>query len=132
MPAGRCQYGKPDTRSKQRKPDRWIRDKDHRGFVRSLPCCCCPMDEQVTPTEAAHIRKGTDGAANRKPSDKWVVPLCGMHHWIGPLSQHDKGEETFWSEYGDPLPLAEHLWRVSGDMEAGMRAVERFRMKLAL
>ena len=127
---GRCDLNKPNTRSRQRKPDRWIRDKDHLSFIRSLPCCVCGR----APCDAAHVRNGTDGAMGRKPSDKWTVPLCRAsaafqsHHVL----QHLEGEETFWCRYGDPLPLAEHLWRVSGDIEAGVRAVERFRMKLAL
>lgn len=138
MPAGRCQLNKPETRSKERKPDRWIRDKDHLSFIRSLPCCVCGR----APCDAAHVRNGTDGAMGRKPSDRWCVPLCqanilpkdGM--WGGGPGchneQHHYGEESFWAGKSDPLGLAEHLWRVSGDMEAGMRAVERFRMRLAL
>lgn len=135
MPAGRCQLGKRDTRSRQRKPDRWIRDKDHLSFIRSLPCCVCGR----APCDAAHVRNGTDGAMGRKPSDKWAVPLCSIYPTSSTTlstgchgRQHYEGEETFWSRYGDPIGLAEHLWKASGDMEAGMRAVERFRMKLAL
>ena len=138
MPAGRCQLNKPDTRSRERKPDRWIRDKDHLSFIRSLPCCVCGRAS----CDAAHVRNGTDGAMGRKPSDKWTVPLCitpwpsvydrkkaklGCH-----ATQHWEGEETWWSKHGDPLPLAEHLWRVSGDIEKGLRAVKRFRQRLAL
>ena len=136
MPRARIALNRPETRSKERKPDRWIRDKDHLSFIRSLPCCVCGR----APCDAAHVRNGTDGAMGRKPSDKWTVPLCraqlSMQGDIGHYTegchakQHRWGEEEFWE--ADPLPLAEHLWRISGDMEAGMRAVERFRMRLAL
>lgn len=72
----------------------------------------------------------------RKPSDKWAVPMCRTdftnHRQGCHAQQHPMGEDTFWSLHGDPLPLAEHLWRVSGDMKAGLRAVERFRQRLAL
>lgn len=129
----RIQLNRPDTRSKERKPNRWIRDKDHLSFVRSLPCCVCGR----APCDAAHVRNGTDGSTGRKPSDKWALPLCsatwGSDHRRGCHSkQHVMGEQSFWYERGDPLGLAEHLWKVSGDMEAGMRAVERFRQRLAL
>lgn len=137
MPRARIALNRPETRSKERKPDRWMRDKDHLSFIRSLPCCVCGR----APCDAAHVRNGTDGAMGRKPSDKWCVPLCRprtlqvgdkeLHDGCHGL-QHRVGEVSFWGNCGDPLPLAEHLWRVSGDMEAGLRAVERFRMRLAL
>ena len=61
-----------------------------------------------------------------KPSDKHSVPLCTVHHRI----QHELGELRFWAEFGhgiNPVSLAERLWKISGDAEAGLRAIYRAR-----
>ena len=120
---GRCQIGKLDTRPKVRK-QAWERDRDHLAFVRALPCCVCGR----TPCDAAHVRNGTDGAAARKPSDRYCVPLCRMSgNWLCHDNQHLKGEITFWSKVnGDPLDLAAKLWSLSRKYE-GQDLIERGR-----
>jgi hypothetical protein len=108
----------------------------HREFVRSLPCVACGGWSNWPPgslnSECAHVRMGTDGGTALKPSDRYTVPLCG-----GPegchARQHQIGEPRFWSALGvDPLDLALRLWTVSGDLDAGVRAVERARQSIAL
>lgn len=98
------------------------RQPEHLAFLRKLPCLACGKS---APSEAAHIRLGTDGAMGVKPSDRFSVPLCpgpsGCH-----ATQHRIGEATFWSDAGlDPTPVAERLWLVSGNVEQGLRALER-------
>ena len=132
---GRCQLNKPQTRSRERKPQPWERSKDHLAFVRQLPCCTC---ERTPPNEAAHLRNETDGSTARKPSDRFTVPLCG--DWYNHLGchgmQHKMGEGSFWSMYcGDPLDLAAKLWSLSrkyeGEelIERGKYAVEEWRRR---
>jgi hypothetical protein len=65
----------------------------HRAWVRrhrcSVPGC------QRLPIECAHVRRGTDGGAGLKPSDKWTISLCRFHH----LEQHEIGEASFQQQY---------------------------------
>ena len=66
-----------------------IRDKRHLAFIRLLPCVKCGRNRT---TQAAHIRKFTDGGTGLKPSDNYTVPLCSKCH----AEQHQKGEVSFW------------------------------------
>lgn len=89
---------------RQRQPRE--RDERHLDFIRSQPCCVCGENTTV---EAAHIRTGSiihgkpiTGMAE-KPSDKWTLPLCGLHH----REQHATNEMLFWALHGiDPFVLA--------------------------
>lgn len=102
---------------RQRSPRR--HDEKHLAFVRQLPCLVC-LDN--TATEAAHVRFSDTRAAKQnpgvgqKPSDWWVVPLCGKHH----REQHTMNEEAFWDQAMiDPLFVAMALYLSSGDIDAG-------------
>lgn len=94
------------------------RDEGHLAYLRQLPCATCGLQ----PVDAAHVRyadlsrgKGLTGMS-RKPDDKWAVPLCRSCH----RKQHGVNERKFWIDAGiDPLALAERLFEVSGDEEAG-------------
>jgi hypothetical protein len=62
-----------------------------------------------------------------KPSDRYAVPLCADCH----ARQHLIGELTFWSALRiDPLNVASRLWTISGDLNAGERAVFRARQRI--
>jgi len=83
----------------------------------------------AAPSEAAHVRSGSDGAAGMKPSDRYSVPLCSSCHAL----QHQFGELTFWGTLRiDPLNVAFRLWTVSGDIKAGERIVFRARQRIDL
>ena len=91
---------------RQREPRE--RDNKHLAFIRSLPCCICGRID----TDAAHIRTANIGLGKRqsglaeKPSDKWTVPLCRIHH----SEQHGMNELAFWKKHGiDPFLLAMQL-----------------------
>lgn len=84
---------------------RWQRSAEHRRFIQQMNCANCG---ERRPSEAAHIRKGSDGALGRKPSDRFLVPLCTHCH----AQQHAKGEDSFWSGR-DPQTLAAKLWALS-------------------
>src|SRR5215472_3426577 len=90
----------PHTISRARhKPD-LRRAATHLAYIRQLPCMTCG---RAPPNEAAHVRRGTDGATGVKPSDRFALPLCPAHH----SSQHRRGELTFWSSLGiDPVDYA--------------------------
>ena len=134
MPKARIALNRPQTRSRERKPQPWEHEERHRQFVRQLPCCRCARRPK---SEVAHVRNGSDGALNRTPSDRFAVPLCtvdppilGCHR-----EQHLIGEETFWDGLGDPLDLAAKLWSLSrkydGEelIERGRYAVEEWRRR---
>jgi hypothetical protein len=98
----------------------------HLAFVRQLPCVTCG---KAAPSEAAHVRTGTDGGARMKPDDRYAVPLCTACH----AKQHRVGELTFWSALRiDPLNVALRLWTVSADVKAGERTVFRARQHINL
>lgn len=95
------------------------KNEKHLDFIRSLPCVICGNEIE---TQAAHLRAGNGDFGKRgtgigeKPSDKWTLPLCGIHH----DEQHNGREIMFWRSHNiDPWTLACKLWMVSGDYEAG-------------
>jgi hypothetical protein len=82
----------------------------HLAFVRQLRCVVCG---KAAPSEAAHVRSGSDAGAGMKPSDRYSLPLCTNCHAL----QHQFGEQRFWSTVRiDPLNVAFRLWTVSGDI----------------
>jgi hypothetical protein len=107
------------------KPD-FRRRSQHLAFLRQLPCVVCG---RAAPSEAAHVRSGSDGGAGLKPADRYSVSLCSDCHAL----QHQSGELTFWSAVRiDPLNVAFRLWTVSGDIKAGERIVFRARQQIDL
>ena len=102
------------------------RRAQHLAFVRQLSCVTCG---KAAPSEAAHLRTGTDGGVGSKPGDRYAVPLCTACH----AEQHRVGELTFWSELCiDPLNVAFRLWTVSANVEACERIVFRARQRIDL
>ena len=98
----------------------------HLAFVRLLPCVACG---KAAPSEAAHVRTGTDAGVGIKPADRYAIPLCTTCH----AKQHRVGELTFWSAlHIDPLNVAFRLWTISADVEAGERTVFRARQRINL
>ena len=78
------------------KPD-LRRRMQHLTFARQLSCVACG---KAAPSEAAHVRSGSDAGAGIKPSDRYSVSLCTGCHVL----QHQFGELTFWSVLRiDPL-----------------------------
>src|SRR5947209_4288206 len=122
MPASRILRtvagGKPKPNHRRR--------TQHLAFVRQLPCVVCG---KAAPSDAAHVRSGSDGGAGIKPSDRYSVSLCTYCHAL----QHQFGELAFWSTVRiDPLNVAFRLWTVSGDIKAGERIVFRARQQIEL
>jgi hypothetical protein len=102
------------------------RRAQHLAFVRQLPCVVCG---KAAPSEAAHVRSGSDGGAGMKPSDRYCLSLCTDCHAL----QHQFGELRFWSVVSiDPLNVAFRLWTVSGNIKAGERIVFRARQHITL
>jgi hypothetical protein len=107
------------------KPD-FRRRLQHLTFIRLLPCVACGKG---APSEAAHVRTGTDGGTGMKPGDRYAVPLCTACH----AKQHRIGELSFWSRLRiDPVNVALRLWTVSADVKAGGRTVFRARQGINL
>jgi len=122
MPAPRI----PRSVARHKPKPNLYRQAQHLTFVRQLPCVACG---KAAPSEAAHVRTGTDGATGMKPGDRYAVPLCVACH----AKQHRVGELTFWSALRiDPLNVALRLWTISADLKAGERAVFRARQGIDL
>jgi hypothetical protein len=93
----------PRTVARRKRQPNLSRRVQHLAFVRQLPCVACG---KAAPSDAAHVRTGTDGGLWVKPGDRYVVPLCTPCH----AKQHRVGELTFWSALRiDPLNVA---WRL--------------------
>lgn len=115
---------KPDGRTK----------RAHLDFVHSLRICiACGRRGEV---HAAHVRlnsaeHGTFNTMSRKPDDKFALPLCERCHLV---DQHaTEGEPAFWARLGiDPLDAALRLFAVTGNIEQGLRTIERARQAIAL
>jgi hypothetical protein len=102
----------------------------HQAFIRALPCVSCG---KPAPSECAQVRM--HAGLGIPASDRYLVPLCGPATvWQDCCHSRKlyRGAACFWSELGiDPLDLAAQLWRVSGDVTAGLRAVMRARQAAA-
>ena|SRR3990167_3327170 len=91
-----------------------IRSLRHLRFVRARECAIrgkyvFPAEQHICrlPIQAAHIRVGTDGGGNLKPSDSFTIPLCVDAH-----IEQGKGERTFEKKYGlNTLKMAADLWQ---------------------
>jgi len=123
-----------DLPTYQRKPQPWLRDRQHLDWVAMLPCLSCGRRGCSI---AAHVRLNTDGAGARKPSDHFVVPLCDLTK-LGAAGCHqiqhglNMSEELFWSHLmekgvSDPWGVAQRLYRISGDTERGYAAIAHAR-----
>jgi hypothetical protein len=122
MPAPRI----PRTVARRKPATNFRRRAQHLAFVRQLPCVACG---KAAPSDAAHVRTGTDGGVGMKPADRYAVPLCTACH----AKQHRVGELSFWSALRfDPLNVALRLWTISADLEAGERIVFRARQQINL
>lgn len=101
--------------------------KAHLAFIRSLPCCVCGNGL----TQAHHILRADDRpkGTGRRNHDKYALPICAFHHiaQFGHDTAHGSGNDEAWLQgHGiDGRALAAALWRVSGDLDAGLRIVER-------
>jgi hypothetical protein len=93
----------PRTIARHKSKSDLRRRVQHLAFVRQLPCVACG---KAAPSEAAHVRTGTDGGVGMKPADRYAIPLCTACH----AKQHRVGELTFWSALRiDPLNAALRL-----------------------
>jgi hypothetical protein len=122
MPAPRI----PRTLAPSKPSPNLRRRVEHLAFVRQLPCVACG---KPAPSEAAHVRTGTDSGVGIKPGDRYALPLCSACH----ATQHRIGELTFWSALRiDPVNVALRLWTVSSDIAAGERTIFRARQQIDL
>lgn len=100
------------------------RNPDYLALVRQCPCLKCGME----PSEAAHVRYasaafGKASGMQKKPEDRFAVPLCADCHRLDRDAQHIRNEQAFWQEIDiNPLLVAAHLYAQRGDLVA-MRAV---------
>lgn len=119
----------------ERKPQPWLRDRDHLDWVAALPCLRCGRPHLSVP---AHVRLYGDGAASRKPSDNKVVPLCGLPKVRDGSGCHDRqhglnmSEALFWAQaqdegISDPWGVAGRLYRITGDTDRGYAAIQHAR-----
>lgn len=89
----------------------------HLANIRRLPCLKCGME----PSEACHVRYasaayGKASGLQKKPQDRWAVPLCSHDHRLARDAQHQRNEQAFWIEIDiNPLAVATELWNQRDD-----------------
>lgn len=114
--------GLPPTRSK---PTRSGMSRDYLAFIGSL---ACPVYPEAGPIEPHHLlRADRSRGMGRRAADQYAIPLSTRAH----RELHAAGDEEAWlAEKGiDRRALAAALWRVSGDLEAGLRVAPRARLR---
>jgi hypothetical protein len=100
-------------------------DPAYLAQVRDCPCLYCGVDPCG---EAAHVRLasaafGKASGMQKKPEDRWALPLCRDDHLNARHAQHKRNEAEFWQALGiNPLLVATRLYAQRGDLVA-MRAV---------
>lgn len=120
----------------------------HVRFAERCPECCnlvaVPFDPSSPPPEVVDMCQCCNGTFSRygkrptgageKPSDRWTLPLCPVHHRLGQNAQHNSGEREWWVAQGvDPLALCKALQTAyegksrAAAIEAGMRVLEDVR-----
>lgn len=102
---------------------------EHQAFIRALPCLYCG---KPAPSECAYV--ATLAGLATPTDDRCRVPLCGPATVWEDCCHSRKyfHGARFWSELGiQPLYLAFQLWRLSGDVQAGLGAVMRARQAAA-
>jgi hypothetical protein len=99
----------PKTLERERSKAREAREcPAHRAWVRRHHCCVPGCLNR--PIECAHVHRDTDGALGIKPSDRWTISLCWLHH----REQHEIGEAAFERRHGiDMHELAQEFARRS-------------------
>lgn len=103
----------------------------HLAWLRTLPCLITGRRDGV---QAAHIRYGDRRYAkrptgfNEKPDDRFAVPLHHEEHLNGPDAQHKSNERDWWRKRRiDPLAVANALYCVTGDDQAGEMIIQAWR-----
>ena len=104
-----------DTTKKIKLKETGERDPVYLGMIRKLPCLSCTIEPCHC---AAHVRRqsaahGKKGCAQKKPADRWAVPLCNDHH----IKQHQVGELKFWYDLNiEPLLVCTRLYAARGNL----------------
>jgi hypothetical protein len=113
-----------ETAPVARKAPNSDQDAGYLALVQCCPCLRCGME----PTEAAHVRYasaafGKSSGMQKKPPDRFAVPLCADCHRLARDAQHRQNERAFWEAIDiNPLIVATNLYAKRGDLIA-MRAV---------
>lgn len=118
----------PKVMSKHARKKREGMSRQHLTWIKTLPCCVCLGRTR----DPHHLLENVDGlpkGVGRKNADKWAIPVCRLDHDQAHAAGND--EVYFRKRDIDARSLAQALWRVSGDTEAGLRLVYRAKRRMA-
>lgn len=109
--------------------DRAVKSRDHKAFIRELPCIQCAIEGRETyGVDPAHVSHAFPGWPTRglgsKVSDLRCTPSCRPHH----DEQHaDNNERRYWARYGlNPVLFCQALVDCDGDVERGAQTVRDY------
>lgn len=114
----------PTTKPRQRR--KRVNDPKHMAFVASLPCCL--TGRQGEGVQVHHLLRvpTNERGASKKSGDDWVIPLWHETHSL--LHTCGWDERKFLRSHGVwGIGLAALLYRLSGDEDACLRAIEEMR-----
>lgn len=98
------------------------RHPQHVAFVRELPCCKCGSSWGIIEHHLLRTKKHLHGISKRVPDTK-IVSLCGGCH----TELHDViGDERKFFGGKNTEQLADALFNVTGDLQAGTKLVYEF------
>ena len=101
------------------KPKREGMSASHLANIRK---CCCLICADA-PVDPHHLLRTGEHGTGRRSSDRWAVPLCGIHH----AALHAHGDEDAWFAKHDidGRAIAKALWSKRDDLEAMQRIAWR-------
>jgi hypothetical protein len=89
----------------------------HRAIIKQLPCVVC---WKKPPNDGHHLKMGLAGGergVGMRATDKWLVPLCRVHH--DDLESYGSRREFEWfaaHSVENPELLAKALWDAPKDL----------------
>lgn len=102
-------------------------DKDAAYLEKIRACVCLKCGGE--PCEAAHVRMasaahGKTSGLQKKPADRWALPLTPDCHRLARDAQHTRSEQEFWHAIGiNPLLVCAELYAQRADLVAMQHVV---------
>jgi hypothetical protein len=80
-----------------------LADEEYLAWIRTLPCCVCPLDDRTQAHHMKHGRGERRGGMGIRVHDKLTIPQCPRHHrqfhaGTGFFKGWDKERKRIWQE----------------------------------
>jgi len=80
-----------------------LADEAYLAWIRTLPCCVCPLDDRTQAHHLKHGRGDRKGGMGIRVHDRLTIPKCPRHHrqfhaGTGFFKGWDKERKRMWQE----------------------------------